>query len=152
MKPGKIERFWNKVEIIPFHPCWEWTGAKVRPNGHGILKFGNKKWLAHRLSYSIHKGKIPDGLFICHKCDNPPCVNPYHLYAGTNQDNMNDKKARGRSGSLKKERHGRAKLTQVQVDEIRLQYKKGIRQYVLAKAYGISGNQINLIVHMKAWI
>jgi hypothetical protein len=75
--------------------CWEWDAMRDR-KGYGILMSGPKRLRAHRISYEIHFGPIPDGLFILHRCDNPPCVNPAHLFLGTLADNNRDKTAKGR--------------------------------------------------------
>jgi hypothetical protein len=107
------ERFWSKVEMIPFHDCWEWVGCKV-PAGYGQLRLGGKKepnLFAHRVSYVIHNGEIGKGLFVLHKCDNPSCVNPRHLFLGTHQDNMNDMKAKGRQGKKFNRWHNRCQDT-----------------------------------------
>ena len=69
--------------------CWEWTGA-LTSRGYGSLQTDNTKWLAHRYAYTITNGPIPNNQMICHTCDNPKCVNPQHLYAGTHTDNMQD--------------------------------------------------------------
>lgn len=92
------QRFWEKVEIIPFHSCWEWVGAK-NWGGYGLLWGGLSKprtLLAHRFSYEIHKGHIDAGLDMMHSCDNPGCVNPDHLTPGTTLDNILDCKSKGR--------------------------------------------------------
>lgn len=75
--------------------CWEWTGS-LWSNGYGRLRYDNKHQRAHRVSYLLHKGLIPDGLLVCHTCDNPKCINPKHLFLGTNKDNMDDADKKGR--------------------------------------------------------
>lgn len=76
--------------------CWLWTGSRSGHQGYGGIRIGNKTVKAHRASHELFKGPIPPGLYICHTCDNPPCVNPDHLFAGSHLDNMRDKMAKGR--------------------------------------------------------
>lgn len=91
-------RFWKRVDKAGPDECWPWTAARM-PKGYGCMGVGKGVMeYAHRLAFWLVHGEIPDGKFILHHCDNPPCVNPAHLYAGTHQDNMNDMKSRGRQG------------------------------------------------------
>lgn len=102
-KPPTEKRFWERVNKQP-DGCWLWTGT-TNLRGYGILARNNTMQLAHRFSYELHKGVIPDGMFVCHSCDNPPCVNPDHLWLGTNADNVSDMVAKGRArGRLSKPR------------------------------------------------
>ena len=89
------EFFWARV--VKSDNCWEWTGKK-QSSGHGqvILHRGAKQLGAHRVSWEIHNGSIPKGMYVCHKCDNPSCMNPDHLFIGTNLDNIKDMWAKGR--------------------------------------------------------
>jgi hypothetical protein len=90
------ERFDSKVR--PSAGCWIWTGG--RSKGYGSFWLGGRDVRAHRYAYERHHGPIPEGLMICHTCDNPPCVNPHHLYAGTAADNARDARQRGRAHVL----------------------------------------------------
>jgi hypothetical protein len=97
--------FWNNVDKMSNDGCWLWKGTKSS-GGYGTLHYNNKRLLAHRMSYIIHYGQIPENKLICHKCDTPDCVNPKHLYAGTSSDNGNDQKYKnrinGKNGKLNK--------------------------------------------------
>ena len=94
IKPTAEERFWAMVDKSG--DCWEWTGS-CHPKGHGYFGLDGKVTYAHRVSWTMAYGDLPEGLQVNHHCDNPPCVQPEHLYAGTQIDNINDMIERGRA-------------------------------------------------------
>lgn len=95
LEQSAIERFWAKVRRLSDGDCWNWLGARVTA-GYGQFRVNGSLYYAHRYSYEIHYGPVPDGMFICHGCDNPLCVNPLHLFVGTQSDNMIDMWNKGR--------------------------------------------------------
>jgi hypothetical protein len=129
--------------------CWEWTGA--RNKGYGSVEYLGKPWKAHRLSYLYHYGKIPDGMHVLHKCDNPSCVNPKHLFLGTHQDNMDDMNSKHRNKPHKGEDNGRAKLTRIDVIRLRLMYQSGVRRKDIAKEFKINLSQVRKVATGIHW-
>jgi hypothetical protein len=93
-----VSSFWGRVNIKSQDECWNWTGG-LDGNGYGRLDFKGKRYGSHRLSYILSIGDIPGGMFVCHKCDNPLCCNPSHLFIGTLQDNNADRVKKGRSAT-----------------------------------------------------
>lgn len=164
MKKTLKERFWEKVDkngpIFVRMPylgrCWVWT-ANTSEDGYGQIKEGSpsrKQFRAHRLSYEMHQKRIPEGLCVLHKCDNPPCVNPEHLFVGTRKDNSDDMEEKGRAVHAKGESHGSAKLTEEKISEIRRDYVRGSRthgQPALARKYDVNQTTIGVIVRRKTW-
>ena len=127
--------------------CWLWTGPKSL--GYGIVwmkyaRVGLIQMRAHRVAYNLFIGPIPDGLWVLHKCDNPPCVRPEHLFLGTPAENTADSIRKGRRG------HG-AKLTPDQVREIRRADKRGIRRSIIAEKYGVCKGTISAIAQRRRW-
>lgn len=94
---GLYGRFWSNVTVGEPNACWPWTG-RVSRDGYGRIKGLGQSWVASRLSWTIHFGDVPAGLVVCHRCDNPPCVNPAHLFLGTHKDNAQDSVRKGRHG------------------------------------------------------
>lgn len=141
------ERFIEKIHFTT--ECWYWTAYKDR-QGYGRFTLGGWSQRAHRVSYELFVGPIPDGLEVLHKCDNPSCVNPGHLEVGTNLLNMQQKAERGRSA--KGEDHGSAKLTEEQVLEIRQRFAEGgVSKTALAEEYGVSRTTIRRLVRREIW-
>lgn len=144
-------RFWEKVDKKSKDECWEWLGAKGgRGYNQGQIRDNNKLIIASRVSWQIHFGNIPDGLSVCHKCDNPPCVNPTHLFLGTHQDNMDDKVKRNRQ--MQGENQWKSKLTKSDILKIRELYnKKTYNQYDLSGMFGVGQDNISRIINKKIW-
>lgn len=145
-------RFWERVRKGP--GCWEWVGAKVR-DGYGELTLGGStaRVRAHRLSWALHKGAIPNGMLVLHKCDNRSCVRPDHLFLGTQSDNNHDmaQKGRARSPRVKGTANGASKLTEAQVRELRLLREQGWLLRDLAAKYDLSVPQIWHITKRNSW-
>jgi hypothetical protein len=112
---GLEGRFWEKVMPIPWSGCWEWMGSTQR---YGHFRYPGGQ-LAHRFSWELENGPVPEGLHVLHKCDNPSCVNPDHLFLGTHDDNMKDKAAKGRAPGMSGEEHPGAKFDWEKVEYIR---------------------------------
>jgi hypothetical protein len=132
--------FMDKVSPEPNSGCWLWAAA-TNGEGYGIECHGGKNWLAHRVSYNLHRGLIPNGMCVLHKCDTPACVNPDHLFLGSHADNSRDRENKGRNGNRK--------LTKGQVLEICAKRAKGFTLVSIAKEYGISATHVSSIYHGK---
>lgn len=157
-------RFWHRVDLSGgSESCWPWTGYRSG-SGYGALKRGGRMVSAHRLMWQLQHGDIPPDMWVLHRCDNPPCVNPAHLFLGTHADNMADMASKGRGGGgtpthknrarhpvRRGERNPRAKLTAVQVAEIRELRMTGLSLRHLAANYGVHNRTIERIVKGDRW-
>jgi hypothetical protein len=141
-----LRKFGSRIKRSLY--CWEWTGGRTG-NGYGACRVDGKNIGAHIASYVAANGPLAPGMCVMHVCDNPLCVRPDHLEAGTDADNMNDKTRKGRAASG--ERNGRAKLSEKQVAEIRDLLKKGIAKKAIARTYGVSDTLIRYISVGKSW-
>ena len=161
--------FWGKV--AKSDGCWEWQGT-IKTDGYGAVVVSRKQYLAHRYAWALTNGPIPDGMFVCHHCDNPRCVRPDHLFLGTALENNRDKMAKGRYGIVGWEwargenhwsrrlpthttagvKNSHAKLTPEQVLSIRQQHTRrwGARKR-LAQQYGVSTSTISHIWSGATW-
>jgi len=147
--PDVVEqRFYEKFEAVTETGCWIWTGA-LNGGGYGSMTINSESVRAHRYSYELHIGPIPPQMFVCHSCDVRSCVNPDHLFLGTNQDNMQDCVNKGRI-SRGEDRHN-AKLTPDLVGEIRERYLAGETQHFLAKEYNMCQSTISRVCAEKYW-
>ena len=150
-----MNRFWNKVEKSDSGSCWEWKAA-VLAGGYGQFFYEGKQQKAHRVSWIIANGEIPKGMVICHKCDNRRCVNPAHLFLGTQRDNVRDMMGKGRNNfisgwkPLLGSRNPMAKIAEHQVHEIRELAGK-IPYTKIAERYGISAASVCLIIKKINW-
>lgn len=139
--PNTLDRFIEKTKVCDLSnpdSCWVWT-ACINQSGYGMFWHETKMELAHRVSFSLFKKENTEGLCVLHKCDNRICVNPEHLFLGTNLDNMKDRNQKGRTACG--ERVGNSKLTDIQVREIRSLRNK-LSQVELGKRYNISTRHI----------
>lgn len=145
------ERFWSNVKKYE-DGCWIWLGAKTGA-GYGVIQDKKISYSSHRLSWEIHHDKsIPVGMNICHRCDNPACVNPSHLFIGTHADNMTDKAKKGRAlGAHLGSKHPFSKLDEQQVKEIKTLLTSKIKQRLISKTYGISPSSVSDIKFNRTW-
>lgn len=141
------ERFWQKVQITP--GCWIWKGC-ISKKGYGQFSVYKRKGsiMAHRTSWEMRNKTIPRNMQVCHSCDNPPCVNPAHLFLGTNQDNQIDSSIKGRNAFGSK--HPNAKLTWNDVRSIRASFPS-INKNQLSKRFKVDYSVITGILENKRW-
>lgn len=143
------ERFLMQIHLTNKNKCWEWRGYKQK--GYGRFLLNGKKILAHRASFIIFFGKIKNGMYICHKCDNPSCVNPNHLYAGTPKQNALDSLYRNRNYMKKGDLNPRAKLNSKVVKKIKYFLSLNERPIKLSKMFNISYSSIQNIKRGITW-
>lgn len=146
------ERFWDNVKKTDDDSCWEWTGSG-NEKGYGHINGGPDRGSlrANRVAWELQCGEIPDGLIVCHKCDNPKCVRADHLFLGTYDTNNKDRAAKGRSNNDKGEDHYAAKLTDEKVIELRCRRAAGEDRKALAKEFGISPKTVSKIFLRRSW-
>lgn len=142
------ERFWSRVVITP--GCWTWTGSRNR-KGYGYLNVNGLEKTAHRAAYALTNGPVPDGLWVLHRCDNPPCCNPGHLFLGTNADNVADRVAKGRTVASPVESSTQAKLTDAAVIAIREACATGARVSDVAASFGVSPALVSRVRRRQGW-
>lgn len=150
MRGTPEERFWKYVKKTD--TCWLWTGAKTKTiAGYGALGVAGKVIRAHRYSYELHIGPIPDGLFVLHHCDVPLCVNPTHLFLGTDKDNAIDRENKDRGTDNRGEKHWKAELTEVEIRKVFQDFENGLSRREIADKYGRAKPNIDKILNKKRW-
>jgi len=159
------ERFFENVLIVPYDKgCWVWTGP-INEHGYGVFNVSPDKYYAHRVSWLIHNGPIPKGVFACHKCDNPPCIRPDHLFLGGYAENAADASSKGRfkrngetlnrlraEGKCMGEAHYNRVLTEENVREILRDYvPRKVTCAHFAKKFGVCYQSIHEVITRKTW-
>jgi hypothetical protein len=149
------ERFWRHVAVVD-SGCWEWQG-RLNTQGYGVIGMGTRNMPtvhAHRVAWLLSHVVIPDGMFVCHRCDNRRCVNPGHLFLGTAADNSADMAAKGRSGPRTchyGELSPQAKLTWAIVAEIRAGREAGRSTAEMARTFGVDISSIKNVLRGRTW-
>lgn len=144
-----VKRFWSKIDSSG--DCFQWQGVIVQPDGYGQFFVNGKRLKAHRAMFELANGPIPEGMCVCHRCDNPQCVNPDHLFLGTHQDNMEDRHAKGRSAGPKGTLNHKAKVTEEDVRRIRSLAESGKGCVELSQMFPIAASTIQKIVRRDTW-
>ena len=147
IKKPLAERFWAKVDVRGPGECWAFTGSPGM-HGYGVIRDKNKQRRAHRVSYELSKGEIPEGMVVCHSCDNPPCVNPNHLFLGTVQANNRDMDRKGRRNVARGSDRRGSKLTDDLVREIRASHESNRE---LAARFDLHMNTIYNVRIRRTW-
>lgn len=143
------DRFWMYLGKKTQAGCILWAGC-CNTRGYGIISGQQKVLMAHRVSFALLVGPIGE-LFVLHRCDNPPCINPSHLFLGTHRDNQEDKVKKGRNAHLKGVDNGCSKITEEQVKGIRRCYSEGETLQALADKNGLSKSTVHQIIKYKSW-
>jgi hypothetical protein len=146
---GWQRRFWKGFTVNEDTGCWDWKGAKLL-SGYGKIVINKVQWRAHRAAYYLTRGQIPEGMVVCHHCDNPGCVNPEHLFLGTQQENLADMRRKGRmkTGTTTGEKHWKTTITAEQAMEIYLAEGSHRR---IAEQFGISRPAVTSIKNRRTW-
>lgn len=144
-----IERFMSKTKVNG-NGCWIWTGVIGSHKRYGTCGLMGKNMLAHRASWTLFRGEIGD-LFVLHRCDNGFCVNPDHLFLGTQKDNVLDMENKLRSRHPRRDEHGRAKLTSAKVEQAKTRHKNGELIKDLALEFGVHRRTMSLAISGRSW-
>lgn len=152
---GVASRFWSKVASSDLLTCWEWTasrGPDIPGRNYGKFGVDGGARFAHRVAWVLTHGPIPEGMDVLHRCDNPPCCNPSHLFLGTHTDNMRDRSAKGRRRSTIGDANPKAILNERDVLEIRARWRAGERPAAaIAADYPVTKENVYAIVFYHSW-
>ncbi len=146
-------RFWSRVDMAGLDECWPWKGRRQWA-GYGAFSADGKEWRANRIAWHLANGAIEEGLKVLHRCDNPPCCNPRHLFLGTMADNCVDRDTKGRGVPPKRvvgEATTGAKLTAQDVLDIRRRAEAGETYVSIARSYPVNKGAISKIVRRERW-
>lgn len=147
--PSLDDAFYRWLPASDTDGCWEWMGHRGA-KGYGVGSYKGQRFHAHRFTYELVYGSISDGMMVCHRCDNPPCCNPAHLFLGTAQDNVRDRHVKGRDA--RGESHARTTLTDDDILSIRAAYASGTATMsALARQYGVWKGTISNIIRRRTW-
>jgi hypothetical protein len=164
LTPVDAARFWSKVaERANSDGCWLWTGAQNK-RGYGIFRAHRKNLYAHRVAFALTERPVTSAVLVCHRCDNPPCCNPAHLFAGTPADNTADMVAKGRQikgdrqvfrmhpeRAPRGERNAHAKLTWENVREIRRLHAIGVQGRTMTRMFGVNDSTVSKVIRGTSW-
>lgn len=145
------QELFQSLDMKGHADCWEWKHSRDK-YGYGMAYFNSRRNYTHRIAFTLLVGPIPAGMLVCHKCDNPPCCNPAHLFVGTVKDNTLDRNAKGRAPRQDGERNGNAALGPSAVAKIRALAASGVKQTHIATMFGVSSQAVSLIVTGKRWL
>lgn len=150
--PFVIQRFLSLCDHGSETDCWEWQGM-VNTNGYGRFSLNDRHQLSHRAAFEMFIGEVPDGRVVCHSCDNRLCVNPHHLWLGTQSENLRDAVAKGRMRrpDTRGEANGNRKLNWDAVRDIRQMHQRGVKKYLIAQSFRVSPSTITEITNGKIW-
>lgn len=145
-----LERLQGLSIPEPNSGCYLWLG-RLNEWGYGVFRIDGKTVLAHRASWEEERGEIPEGMKVCHSCDNPPCINPSHLWLGTDYDNTHDSMRKGRQRKRRGEQHGNASITEIQALEIISAIASGEKDRKISNKIGCSKNIVSMIRYNRIW-
>ena len=149
----KPKTFWVRVDMRDPEQCWNWLGTAQTGTGYGLIKLRpyGKQFRAHRVSWELMFGPVPPNLEVCHSCDRPSCVNPFHLFVGTHRENMRDAARKGRTHKPTGHLNPNVKLDRRKVLEIRRLRATGMSYLKIARVMGVAKNTVEAVITGRTW-